>query len=223
MATYTPKEYVKKLNKFALSIQDIKPFYEATNEVIIMQEDRIFNKGTDYNGSAIGTYSTKPMLATKKQFPQTSKFKPTVISSAISLNSNIVTKKKSVRRGKTSKANWLWIKFPKASKAVPIMLLQGGYAEFKVLNNRAPAGNKVNLELFGRFRRGFANSANPAKLSKTGFEVVYSVKHTGANPAKKVEGIIERYPNAFKLSKKEREYILEKFREIFIDAILNKK
>lgn len=194
MATYTPKEYVKKLNKFALSIQDIKPFYEATNEVIIMQEDRIFNKGLDSKGSPVGNYSTAPIYislrATPKKFPA---------------------------KGKTGQTKF------KNGKQHTSGYFAGGYYQFKQAIGRAGAGKKINLELFGHFRKGFANSANPAKLSKTGFEVVYSVKHTGANPKGKVEGIIAEYPQAFKLSTKEREYILEKFREIFIDAILNKK
>jgi len=194
MATYTPKEYVKKLNKFALSIQDIKPFYEATNEVIIMQEDRIFNKGLDSKGSPVGTYSTEPIYISLRATPK--KFPP---------------------RGKNGQTKF------KDGKQHRSGYFAGGYYQFKQAIGRAGAGRKINLELFGHFRKGFANSANPAKLNKTGFEVVYSVKHTGANPKGKVEGIIENYPQAFKLSVKEREYILEKFREIFIDAILNKK
>lgn len=195
MATYTPKEYVKKLNKFALSIQDIKPFYEATNEVIIMQEDRIFNKGLDSKGSPVGNYSTTPIYISLSASPK--KFPP---------------------KGKRGE-----IKF-KNGKRHTSGYFAGGYYQFKQAIGKAGAGKKIILELFGHFRKGFANSgANQPIIIKNGFEIVYSIRHTGANPANKIEGIMERYPNAFKLSKKEREYILEKFREIFIDAILNKK
>ena len=195
MATYTPKEYVKKLNKFALSIQDIKPFYEATNEVIIMQEDRIFNKGIDSKGSPVGTYSTTPIYisisASPKKFPA---------------------------KGKNGE-----VKF-KNGKSHTSGYFSGGYYQFKQSIGRAGAGRKINLDLRADFRKGFANSgANQPKLLKNGFEIVGSIRHTGVNPKGKVEAIIENYPLAFKLSVKEREYILEKFREIFIDAILNKK
>lgn len=194
MANYTTEQYKKKLQKLSLSIQDIKPFYEATNEIIIMQEDRIFNKGTDSKGGPVGNYSTKPVYislsASPRQFPA---------------------------KGKTGQTKF------KNGKMHTSGYFAGGYYQFKQAVGRAGAGKKINLELSGHFRKGFSSSANPAKLSKTGFEIVYSVKHTGANPKGKVEGIINNYPQAFKLSKTEREYVLKKFQEIFINVVLNKK
>lgn len=213
MATYTTDQYIKKLQKLTLSMQDIKPFYEATNEIIIRQSERIFNKGIDSKGGSIGYYSPKPMLASKSQFIETSKWK----QSYVDPDTGAIVESK-VKGDKP-----LWLKFKKSKKAIPLMFIEGGYRQFKAIQGRNQTGKNVNLRYSGHFERGFHNSANPAKLSKSGFEIVYSVKHTGANSAGKVESIIERYPQAFKLSASEREYLLDKFRDIFITTILNKK
>lgn len=194
MPTYTTEQYKKKLGKLVLSMQDIKPFYEATNEIIIRQDDRVFNKGLNSNNAPFGSYQTQPIYVSLSQTPR--KFAP---------------------KGKGGETKFKNGKLHKSG------YFAGGYYQFKQTIGKAQAGKNINLTLYGHFRKGFQNSANPAKLNKTGFEIVYSVKHTGANPAKKVDSIIERYPSAFKLSKSEREYLLNKFREIFINTILNKK
>lgn len=187
--TYTTQQYIKKLQ--SISIKDIKPFYEATNEIIIKQDERIFNKGVDANGTAIGKYDTKPVYISLKYTPR--KFAPK--------GKNGETK---FKNGKMHKSGYF----------------EGGYYQFKQAIGKASAGSNVNLWLFGHFRRGFQNSANPAKATKQGFEIVYSVRHSEANSAGKLEGIIDRYGHAFKLSKSERAYILKKFTEIFVKELI---
>jgi hypothetical protein len=218
MPNFTTGGYIKKLEKMAKDI-DIKPFYEVTNEIIARQENRIFNKGIDGNGRKIASYSTKPMLATKQQFPRVSKFKPTIAKSNIGYAVNIKTKKTKtvkVSGNKNDKSNWLWIKFPKAKKAVPVMLIEGGYGEFKKIIGKGGSGG-VNLWLFGHFRKAFANSANPVKMIEKGFNITYSIKSSVFNPQGKLDGLFKKYPQAFKFTKGEKAYVLKRFREIFIN------
>lgn len=192
MANYTTDQYIKKLNQ-ATKKMDLKPFYEATNEIIIMQSERIFNKGTNNQGSAIGSYSTKPPIyVSLRQSPRAF---PT--------------------KGKNGKTTF------KNGKMHTSGYFKGGYYQFKQTVGKAVAGKNINLWLSGRFKSGFLNSANPIKALNTGFEIVYSVKHNAANPKGKVEGIVEKYPAAFKLSVKEREYLLNKFTDIFVNSVLN--
>jgi len=190
MANYTPDQYIKKLQKAAKKL-DLKPFYEATNEIIIMQSERIFNKGIDSKGSAIGQLSTTPTYISLRQSPR--KFSP---------------------KGKNGETKF------KNGKMHTSGYFAGGYYSYKQTVGKAVAGKNINLWLSGRFKSGFLNSANPARSLNNGFEIVYSVRHNAANPKGKVEGIVDRFPLAFKLSKKEREYILQKFTDIFVNAIV---
>src|SRR3990167_1863618 len=97
----TTEQYILKLRA---NMNDLKsnnrPLALAVASVHAEQMERIFVKGGAESGR-IGSYSTKPMLASKGQFIDASKFK--------------ITK---------------WVKFKKAKKAVPVMEIGGGYKAF---------------------------------------------------------------------------------------------
>jgi hypothetical protein len=89
-------------------------------------------------------YSTREMLATESMFNRKKGFKPTEIEST---EIGRIGKRKFVpggfrqpttgkvdQRGANRKKRWLWIKFPKAKKAVPVMVLPGGYKQLRQLN-----------------------------------------------------------------------------------------
>lgn len=166
---------------------DIKPFYEVTNEIIARQENRIFNKGVGGNGTQLAKYSTKPIYVSLKQMPR--KVSP---------------------KGKFGTAKF------KNGKLHTSAYFDQGYAEFKKAMGKGGGGH-VNLWLTGKFRKGFANSANPVKMITKGFSIIYSIKVTGANPDKKLDAIFKRFPMAFKFTKGEKAYVLKRFREIFIN------
>lgn len=112
-----------------------KPLFEAVGSITAMRNRRIFNDGKNSNGGKIGAYSTKRMLATQKQFLTKNSFKPTMV------------------KQKNGKSRPLFLKFPNSKKAVPVMVLEGGYKEFRQLNGRPT--NTVNLNLYGLVRSDF--------------------------------------------------------------------
>lgn len=82
------------------------------------------------------TYSTNMMFATQSMFNRKAAFKPT----------EVPTKGKP---GTTKKKKRLvWIKFKNARKAVPVMILPGGYKQFRGLNGLQSA--HVDLTFTGR-------------------------------------------------------------------------
>jgi hypothetical protein len=101
---------------------------EIALNAIALIKNRIIDKGEGINGAS---YSTKPMLATREQFVVKSAFKQTKVAS-----------------GKKGKKHGLWIKFPNASKAVPVMELPNGYKQFREIQGRE--GSHVNLSYSGK-------------------------------------------------------------------------
>lgn len=134
---------------------------------------RVHNEGKAVDGSPIGKYSTKLMLATKGQFKNKSKFKQSVIESTeIVYLSNIKTRKTKAKKLKKKKEP-LWIKFAKAKKAVPVMMIEGGYRDFR--NIQGMDAMNVNLNYFGNLRKDFGFQAE-GKDYVIGFKSQYGTK-----------------------------------------------
>lgn len=189
MSVYTPEQYVKKLNHAAKDIP-IKAYVEVTNEIIDRIDRRVFNKGIGGSGQPFGKYKKKPIYVSASGSKNTAR---------------------NVRpRGKGGNAKF------KNGKMHLSAYYAGGYGDFKKEVGKGATVPNVNLWLSGKFRKAWQNSSNPAKIYERGFVITYSIKITGANSLGKVNGIISRYPNAFKLSKGERLYVQKRFREIFI-------
>lgn len=222
MATYSPKQYAAHLNNNLLRFQNSKTEFQlAVYETLRMADKRIFDQGKDGNGGNIGSYSTKPMLATKSQFRMASKFKPTIAKSSIGFATNIKTKKVKtvkVKGAKNSPSSWLWIKFPKAKKAVPVMILEGGYKQFKGLNNLE--SGFVNLQFNKFFRRAFLTRAFPISINGTLIQVDIGIPPSKVNPIGKLKGLmIDKYPRAFKFTKMEKAFLLNEIKQIFLDEL----
>lgn len=134
---------------------------------------RIHNDGKAVDGTPIGKYSTKLMLASKNQFKNKSKFKQTIIESTeITYFSNIKKRQTKAKKLKKTKQP-LWIKFPKAKKAVPIMMIEGGYRDFR--NIQGMDAMNVNLNYFGNLRKDFGFEAQ-GKDYVLGFRSEYGAK-----------------------------------------------
>lgn len=97
-------------------------------------------------------YSTRPMLATKSQFIVQSAFKQsTVEQTRFHRDKSGKKKAKGGNEKKVVKVK-LWIKFKKATKAVPVMELEGGYEEFRKIQGRPV--DKINLSYSGKMWQG---------------------------------------------------------------------
>lgn len=132
---------------------------------------RVHNEGKAVDGSPIGKYSTKLMLATKNQFKNKSKFKQSVIESQ-SVSYKETKKGLKAKKGKKKKEP-LWIKFPKSKKAVPVMMIEGGYRDFR--NIQGMDAMNVNLNYFGNLRKDFGFQAQ-GKDYVIGFKSEYGTK-----------------------------------------------
>ena len=189
----TIKEYQKKLDKrlseISLSNTEIK---ECLNDAHADYVRRIFVNGRNGNLQKIGQYSTKTMLAGKSAFEglRVGAFKQTKIkSTSVIYSSNIKTRKVSAKKGETIERD-LWLALPnkktgKKNKALPIMVIEGGYKKYRQLVGRK--SDFVNLNLRGRL---FTELANKGRLHFTKSKATSMV--TGEN-AKKVEGAIDKY------------------------------
>lgn len=100
-------------------------------------------------------YSTHPMFATQNMFNRKDRFKPTEIASELGrdesgklVKGGSRNKKGEVAKKSTAKKRVMWIKFKGARKAVPVMLLPGGYKELRQLNGLQ--SNFVDLTFSGR-------------------------------------------------------------------------
>lgn len=205
MATYTAKQYSAELDRRLNEIKNGKEIAGIFLETHRMMSNRIFINGRRANMSKIGSYSTKPMLAGRAAFEGLNKaaFKPTQVSS-----SSLSTKKKSSRD--------LWLALPnrktgKKNKALPIMVIEGGYKEYKGLVNRNNA--TVNFFLRGRLKTDFANS-----FKRTG--AVWTSGITNANNQLIHDGLEKKYgKDVWMLSKVERRFMVNEFAKLGLKVL----
>lgn len=209
----TVKEYKNKLNRKLKELESDKALRIAVIAVNELRQKRIFEDGKNSSDKKIGTYSTKPMLATKSQFDKKSAFKQSKVE-----ETRLLRNKKGIptpnKRGDTKKIinAPLWIKFPKASKAVPVMELEGGYKEFRGIQGKEP--RFVNLRYSGELR----NDLGTGLLKKD--NNLYQVVLKKDIDVKKIGGLEKKYGEVLKHTPFER----KRFNEIVqfeINKIIN--
>lgn len=150
---------------------------EVALTTLSQNQQRVFNKGIDANDKKIGggSYSTERSLATENQFTKKSAFHPTVLASGVTYSSNIKTKK--VKSKKFAEGDkWMWIKFKKAKKAVPVMVLEQGYKELRQIQGKETS--HVNLQYSGLLFTKLMVQGEGKKY-KVGFEAGYGSKIAG--------------------------------------------
>lgn len=152
----TLDEYIYAVDAFLYTLEQEMPAVadEIALNALALVKNRIVDQGQGIKGAH---YSTHPMLATKDQFIVESAFKQTQIESTrLSRDDKGKVKRKKdgslVRKGSTKQKRGLWIKFPKASKAVPVMVLEQGYKEFREIQGRQ--GNVVDGSYTGKMWQG---------------------------------------------------------------------
>tara|TARA_R110000868_G_scaffold218088_3_gene468261 strand:+ start:198 stop:833 length:636 start_codon:yes stop_codon:yes gene_type:complete len=192
------KDLEKKLGKVK---DDNKVIREIATTIRAEIAFRVFNKGIATGKGFIGSYSTKEMLATKSQFTKKSAFKQSmVVTNRITYSSNLKTKKLKASKGGQQKRP-LWIKFPKASKAVPVMRLPGGYKQLRSIQGKY--SNTVNLQYSGKLKAGWiiqgSNSSYVVGFDSYGAKISeYQEQHFNKliwNPTSYEKGLITKMIN----------------------------
>lgn len=182
-------EYFANLDRKLAELQKLDWMREPVQDAHAEHVKLLFNKGEGGEGN-VGKYSTKTMLATEKQFVNKSKFKQSVDED-----------------GKP-----LWIKFKRAKKAVPVMILDGGYKQFRQIQGRE--SNFVNLNYGGDLFRDFSTSLQ--KFS--GAWVTGTKRKENSN---KVEWLSDKYgEKTFGLQTETKKQFLSDLKKK-IDEILN--
>jgi hypothetical protein len=92
------------------------------------------------------------------------------------------------------------------------------YGQFKTTIGE---GSKVNLRLFRNFERGF-NTGDNLKIEGDIIKYTIGIQNSIANPEGKVESIQERYPDTFKNSAEEKEFIIKELKVIAINSIFGR-
>lgn len=128
----TIDQFIQKCDTLLSVLEKEAP--AISDEIALNAIALIKNRIIDKEGIRGKSYSQRPMLATQDQFIVKSAFKQTK-----------VPKKRGGTKG-------LWIKFPTASKAVPVMELPGGYKQFREIQGRQ--GARVDLSLTGKMWQG---------------------------------------------------------------------
>ena len=194
------KDLEKKLGKVQ---DDNKIIREIATTIQAEVAFRVFNKGIATKYGYIGNYSTKEMLATRSQFTRKSAFKQSmVLTNRINYSSNIKTRQLKASKGNQQKRP-LWIKFPKAKKAVPVMVLPGGYKQLRSIQGKY--SNTVNLQYSGKLKSGWliqgSNSTYVIGFDAYGAKISeYQEKHFGKliwNPTSYEKGLITKMINAW--------------------------
>ena len=184
----TLQEYIHKLDLAINEFTNGSWYNDIVNDMHANQINRIFTLGKGAR-SKIGQYSTKTMLASKSQFLKKSAFKQTKAASGVVFSSNVKTRKTSAKKEKSLDKD-LWIRFKNRKtgkfnkKATPIMVLDGGYKQFREIQGRQ--GNFVDLNYSGDLFRDFASG-----LIKTNSGYISGVKRP--INSKKIDAMIKKY------------------------------
>lgn len=125
--SYTPEQYLQKMRERIKNLKGVALLEPVIADVQAAMAKRIFEEGTGGAGQKLGTYSTKPMYATKKQFVKSGAFKP---------------------QGKAGGKSTFKNKRPRKS-----MYLPQGYKQLKQVQGMQ--SNYVNLQYSGALKQAF--------------------------------------------------------------------
>ena len=136
----TPEQFIAQLRrqKSTLQVAAEQALEEAAKATHMKVTGRIFTAGKAADDSKIGNYSTKELVVSKKAFHNKAAFK------------------QSTRPNKGGGTRPMYIKFPNAKKATPVMVLPGGYRQLKQIQNMQSW--YVDLVYSGRTRKAFLGS-----------------------------------------------------------------
>ena len=171
-------ELSNELNKFAGHIEGTERgsiMIKMANEALILNRQRVQEKGQNADGSAYKPYSTKPMLAGRTG----------MTTSAYS----------SIAGSKDKRAELEWVTY----KGRKLFELPGGYKQFRELHGRQTGF--VDFTLSGRMWNNVKLVSDRAELNSG----VAVIKATEELSKKKLEGNTKRRGEILGLSKSEEE------------------
>ena len=124
MATYTPESFQQHLSEKLRSLKIAEEIvYPVATATMDKMRQRLFQTGTQGDGSKTGNYSTEPIYASKSQFKNTGGFSPTGKKGTQKTTVSYKTKSGKVRTKKVA------IKSDHTERKT--MYLPGGYKEFR--------------------------------------------------------------------------------------------
>lgn len=94
-----------------------------------------------------------------------------------------------------------------------------GYGQYK---QQIGEGNRVNLRLFRNFEVAY-NAGGEFSIESGRLVYKHTILTSAANPVGKIEGIKDKYPNAFGLSQQEKQIVKDNMTDIIKNILLNKK
>lgn len=186
------------------SIDDLDKKLQQLENNLISEAPRIVSEyAVDFTALAIqrlqtdgvkgAEYSTKPMLATQSMFNRKAAFKPDVIGESLGrdetgklVKGGVRTKKGNIKKSGTEK-KYRWVKFPGASKAVPVMELQEGYKELRELNGLQTG--HVDLTFTGRMIQNIKVINN----RQEGLKFLAVIGASDEENKKKMMGMFDRF------------------------------
>lgn len=188
----TPEQYIAQLRRQKSILQTAaeQSLEEAARATHFMVATRIFSEGKAADDGKIGNYSTKPLIVSKKAFAKKAAFK------------------QSQRPNKGGGSRPMYIKFPNAKKATPVMILPGGYRQLKQIQNLQSW--YVDLVYTGRTRKAFISSLR--KFGRYGWAAVMR----GTKTAEKAVLNENKFgKKIFDLTPKERRFFSDRFMMTF--------
>lgn len=182
MATYTPESFQQHLSEKLRSLKIAEEIvYPVATATMDKMRQRLFQTGTQGDGSKTGNYSTEPIYASKSQFKNTGGFRPQGKNAKKTANGKLKKGQKNKKDGSERKT----------------MYLPGGYKELRHVQGMETGF--VNLQYSGDLFTDFTKLTivKDSVVAKTSREI----------NKKKIEGLTKKYGQSlFKHSNEEREF-----------------
>ena len=195
MAVFKPAQYAAHLNKnMAKFNAESRPLRELVYKLVSVADKRIFDRGESASGGPIGIYSSNPLYVN-----------PTLATN----------RKKFATKGKAPKSKSSF----KNGKARHTRYF-ANYTAYKMSQGMALLGNRVNLQITKHFRRAFLTKVFIMNNTSSGFVARLGVMPSNVNPIGKIHGIMkDKYPLAFKFSRKEKKFFESELKKLFIKGL----
>lgn len=205
-------DLLKQFERFEFEVIQAAPGIaaEIVGNLLALRINAIHKVGISTDKGSGFQYSTNPMLATKSQFHNTAAFEPTEISVAfITKEGKRKAGGERIKSGKNkgsinqrrTKKIFMWIKFKGAKKAVPVMMLPGGYKQLRSI--QGDESGFVNLTYTGRM---FQNT-KIVRYVRTGYKFSVEVGATQKEEQKKLFYNTLHYGNFLKPQQDELEAV----------------
>lgn len=195
MATYTPESFQQHLSEKLRSLKIAEEIvYPVATATMDKMRQRLFQTGTQGDGSKTGNYSTEPIYASESQFKNTDKFRPQGKNAKKTANGKLKKGQKNKKDGSERKT----------------MYLPGGYKELRHVQGMETGF--VNLQYSGDLFTDFTKLTivKDSVVTKTSREINKD----------KIEGLTKKYGQSlFKHSNEELEFFNEEVQKRLVNYL----